>query len=56
MEQSVFRVTRDIGQLKKGDKVTIFFVGTCCDYKILVKKVDEEIYQRCKECDLKKIN
>lgn len=55
MEQTVFRLVDDIGKLKKGDHVTIFFVRNCCDYKIIVKKVGEEVYQAVRECDLKKV-
>lgn len=55
MEQTVFRLTNDVGKLKKGDHVTIFFVKNCCDYRIIVKKKDEEVYQAVREEDLKKV-
>lgn len=56
MESTVFKVKRDIGDIKKGDKVIVISVARCKNCVILIRKLDSEIYQKCTADDLKKVS
>ena len=51
---TVLKLVRDIGQLKKGDHVIIIAATkTCCGGKFTIKHETNEIYQCCCGDDLK---